>query len=265
MLSKIALDTMKTEGVKGFFGGVGISVIGTGPAYALFLTSYEAAKSKLVQYETIKNNEFLLYMGAGFAAELISCVFWLPIDVIKERLQVQSNLKLYEYKNTFDAVRQISKSEGIFGLYRGYGATIASFGPYSAFYFYFYETFKKKVCDNAKEPSFMQSLTLAGMAATVSCTLTNPLDVAKVRIQVQRAQASFAVSSGGSLEDAKKLGHFGYKNLLHGLKLLFQQEGFGALFKGLSARLLMNTPQSAISMSLAETIRSYLIQRKQSH
>lgn len=57
-------------------------------------------------------------MGAGFAAELISCVFWLPIDVIKERLQVQSNLKLYEYKNTFDAVRQISKSEGILGLYR---------------------------------------------------------------------------------------------------------------------------------------------------
>lgn len=70
------------------------------------------------------------------------------------------------------------------------------------------------------------------MAATVSCTLTNPLDVAKVRIQVQRAQVSFAVSSGVSLENAKKLGHFGYKNLIHGLSLLFQQEGFGALFKG---------------------------------
>lgn len=83
---------------------------------------------------------------------------------------MQSNLKLYEYKNTFDAVKQISKSEGILGLYRvgyissvesgwlillirvqGYGATIASFGPYSALYFYFYETFKSKRILNFRE------------------------------------------------------------------------------------------------------------------
>lgn len=34
-------------------------------------------------------------------AETISCIFWLPIDVIKERLQVQSNLKAFNYTNTF--------------------------------------------------------------------------------------------------------------------------------------------------------------------
>lgn len=38
---------------------------------------------------------------SGMMAETISCIFWLPIDVIKERLQVQSNLKAFNYTNTF--------------------------------------------------------------------------------------------------------------------------------------------------------------------
>jgi inorganic pyrophosphatase/solute carrier family 25 iron transporter 28/37 len=41
-------------------------------------------------------------------AEAVSCVFWLPIDIIKERLQVQNVMKTgYGYKNSFDAYRKI--------------------------------------------------------------------------------------------------------------------------------------------------------------
>ncbi|KAL4440759.1 hypothetical protein ABPG74_013740 [Tetrahymena malaccensis] len=260
MLQKITIDTFANEGIKGFFRGVGISVLGTGPAFALFMTSYEYSKKNFEKYDTLRNNEFLLYMSAGFSAEFISCLLWLPIDVIKERLQVQSNLKLYEYKNSIDAIKQISKAEGILGLYKGYGATLASFGPYSALYFMFYEKFKKAVCIDPKQPSFLESLTLAGLAGSIASTLTNPLDVSKVRIQVQRAQKSFQISSGHSYSNVSKEGYFGYKNLVHGLYLLLKHEGIGSMFKGLSARLLMNTPQAAISMSLTETFRTFLIQ-----
>jgi hypothetical protein len=34
------------------------------------------------------------------------------------------------------------------GLYRAYGATVGSFGPFSAFYFLFYEYFKGFVVKN---------------------------------------------------------------------------------------------------------------------
>jgi len=42
-----------------------------------------------------------------------------------------------------DAIYTIRKTEGITGLYRAYGATVASFGPFSALYFLFYEKLKK--------------------------------------------------------------------------------------------------------------------------
>lgn len=49
---------------------------------------------------------------------MASCAFWLPIDVIKERLQVQSELNIYKYKGPRDAARKINISEGVAGLYR---------------------------------------------------------------------------------------------------------------------------------------------------
>jgi hypothetical protein len=77
-------------------------------------------------------------------AEVISCVLWVPIDILKERLQVQSELGTYKYKNTFDAIRQIHQKEGFFALYRAYGATVMAFGPYTGISLAFYDKFKCK-------------------------------------------------------------------------------------------------------------------------
>lgn len=73
----------------------------------------------------------------------MSCVFWLPIDVIKERMQVQSELKMYHYDSSLDAIKTIRQHEGIRGLYRAFGATLMFFGPYSAVLFVFYEKLKQ--------------------------------------------------------------------------------------------------------------------------
>lgn len=55
---------------------------------------------------------------------------------------MQSDLKTYNYRNDVDAIKQVLKTEGVRGLYRAYGATVMSFGPFSAFYFLFYEKMK---------------------------------------------------------------------------------------------------------------------------
>ena len=48
----------------------------------------------------------------------------------------------YKYLGDVDAFRQILKTEGLRGLYRAYGATVGSFGPFSALYLMFYEQIK---------------------------------------------------------------------------------------------------------------------------
>jgi hypothetical protein len=61
---------------------------------------------------------------------------------------VQANLKSFRYSNDVDAIRQVLRSEGLRGLYRAYGATVMSFGPFSAFYFLFYEKMKGLFVNN---------------------------------------------------------------------------------------------------------------------
>jgi hypothetical protein len=60
----------------------------------------------------------------------------------------------------------IIREEGVKGLYRvfynnitlkAYGATLGSFGPYSALYFLIYENMKKFVASDPKHPTFLQS------------------------------------------------------------------------------------------------------------
>lgn len=86
-----------------------------------------------------------------------SCVVFVPVDVVKERLQVQvsastsnagrtlesSKLAPPVYKGSLDALIQICRQEGLTGIYKGYGATLLSYGPFSALYFFLYEEVKK--------------------------------------------------------------------------------------------------------------------------
>ena len=91
-------------------------------------------------------------------AEVVSCVIFVPVDVIKERLQVArttnaisglrdaaqginylSSSSYGQYRGSAHALRTIVTEEGFRSLYRGYGATVLSYGPFSALYFLFYE------------------------------------------------------------------------------------------------------------------------------
>jgi hypothetical protein len=64
-----------------------------------------------------------------------------PVDVVKERMQVYQRVESGNtyYKSGIDAFYKILKLEGFRGMYKGYFATVGSFGPFSALYFLFYE------------------------------------------------------------------------------------------------------------------------------
>eukprot|EP01084_Bolivina_argentea_P136065 239670_1 len=135
--------TVAREGIAGLYRGVTISAIAGCPASCLYFTSYESTRRHLNKYEYFNTNAYLSDFCGGLMAEVVSCVFWVPIDVIKERMQIQSQLDpQHRYKSTSDAIYRMMKFEGRNGLYRAYGATIISFGPFSALYLMMYEQFK---------------------------------------------------------------------------------------------------------------------------
>ena len=82
-------------------------------------------------------------------------------------------------------------------------------------------------------------------AGILASFITNPLDLAKLRLQVQRAG-----KVGGG--DQKS---FYYKHMLHGVYRIALDEGPLALFAGSFARCLFHVPMVAISMSIVEVVK----------
>lgn len=260
-LPDVLKRTIRSEGFGGLYRGFGVTAIGSAPAMCLYLTSYEVFKDFFASLSFFQNMTGLAYFSSGIAAESVSCVLWVPIDVVKERLQVQSSCNDvkgggYEknYRGNIHALRSIMKYEGLRGIYKGYFATILSFGPFSGFMFLFYEklkilsqeTLSLKKNDTLPFGIHLINSVVAGCAAAF---VTNPLDMVKLRLQVQRGVSSSS-SSSSNLPWGRP-----YKSMLDGLKQIISQEGPRALFKGATARMAFNGPMTSISLALFETLR----------
>jgi hypothetical protein len=91
------LNVYQLEGLAGLYRGIGITALGSMPAGCLYFTSYEMSKSILEKWTfdedtTAENRKGKIIPAAaahftsGLIAEIFSCILWVPIDVIKERM-----------------------------------------------------------------------------------------------------------------------------------------------------------------------------------
>lgn len=148
LIMNSAKEVIKNEGVAGLYKGLPTAIIGNIPASFLYFGAYEFWKKNTLEVEYFKNHSFISYLSGGMFAETVACIVFVPTDVLKERLQVQSKLKTYKYSSDLNALKQVFKTEGFRGLYKAYPATVFSFGPFSALYFMFYEQLKGKMVSN---------------------------------------------------------------------------------------------------------------------
>lgn len=244
---------------RSLYQGYSVAVLGSLPAGAVYMTTYETLKPKFEI--SLPRHRFLADFSAGLAAEAISCVFWCPIDVVKERLQVQADMRgLYTYSGPVDAVRQIIRSEGVFGLYRAYGATLVSFGPQTAINLAMYEN----ISNSARQwyfgsgedlPKGKQkpippwlSFACASVSGLTATLVTTPLDLAKLRMQVVRA------SRHAARIDVTAQQPFNYAHIFDALRQIVRDEGAKALFKGAFVRCAVWVPQTAIFLTCFKSI-----------
>lgn len=251
-LKDLSINLYRTEGIRGFYRGLGISLVGGAPGAGLYFICYERF-NELYSRLTNTNKSFLVGIASGISAEIVSCVFWVAIDVIKERMQVMTLLKSYHYKNSVDAIRQILRNEGIGSLYRGYGVTVLTFGPYVGISMASFDKLKSIFDLEYGKGTFFQNFLLSSASACIASIITHPIDVVKVRLQVQRSQLRNPAAVGSSSEVNRS--DFGYRNWVHGLKRIMIEEGTHGLYKGLSARLLLGVVTQGFHLSINDKVK----------
>ncbi|KAL0377614.1 UNVERIFIED_CONTAM: Solute carrier family 25 member 44 [Sesamum radiatum] len=133
---------------------------------------------------------------AGMMASLCSQAVFVPIDVVSQRLMVQGYSGHATYNGGLDVVRKVIKSDGIRGLYRGFGLSVMTYSPSSAVWWASYGSSQRVIWrlldhgtgSDGKAPSegkivLVQAAGGIFAAATASC-ITTPLDTIKTRLQV---------------------------------------------------------------------------------
>ena len=83
-------------------------------------------------------------------------------------------------------------------------------------------------------------------AGSIASFLTNPLDMAKLRMQVARAG-----KIGGGAKQSEQY----YRNMLDGVYKIARDEGAATLFAGSFARIMFHIPNVAISMAVLEVLK----------
>ncbi|KAL5729279.1 Mitochondrial arginine transporter bac2 [Ranunculus cassubicifolius] len=121
----VAKRIFKTEGLKGIYRGLTITVLRDAPAHGVYFWTYEYAREKLHPGCRKNGDESLKTMlAAGGSAGVASWVCCYPLDVIKSRLQGQSQDSIQKYSGIVDCFRKSVQEEGYSVLWRGLGTAV---------------------------------------------------------------------------------------------------------------------------------------------
>mmetsp|Transcript_44256 Transcript_44256/g.87116 ORF Transcript_44256/g.87116 Transcript_44256/m.87116 type:complete len:261 (-) Transcript_44256:239-1021(-) len=222
------------EGVASFYVGLGAVLASAAPAQALYFAGLETFKVVLPAHPA---SSFV----AGVGAQLCGSVAWVPMDVIKERLQVQGAFKgdalSARYSGSAGALRAILKTEGVAGLYRAYWIHQMTWCPFNGLYFMIYDSSKAAIQSRGMSKQWESAC--APLAGVVASFATNPMDLVKTRLQVAASNPAL----------------FDYTSSSDALVKIVRREGAAALMDGALSRVLLLTPRLSIAVLSYEYVK----------
>ncbi|XP_033628669.1 mitochondrial glutamate carrier 1-like isoform X1 [Asterias rubens] len=258
------IKTAKADGIRGLYKGFGVNVTLISPEKAIKLVGND-----FFRYHLRKDGAHLglhREMLAGGGAGLCQVIITTPMEMLKIQLQ-DAGRRISVQKKKVPAVavpdlaskinpsltraysanladvspsawtlaRNLLQTEGIFGLYRGLGATLMRDVPFSMVYFPLFAHLNAMgVKRENGRASFKHSFMCGCLAATVASLSVNPVDVIKTRLQL--------------LQHAP--GEQTYDGIRDCATKIWKQEGPSAFFKGASCRLLVISPLFGIAQAV---------------
>ncbi|XP_044764677.1 congested-like trachea protein [Coccinella septempunctata] len=234
--------TIRNEGFKGLYKGMGAPLAGVAPIFAISFMGYGVGK-KIFGPSDDSNERFTYtqYFTAGAFSGIFTTLIMAPGERIKCLLQIQQGANTPKvYDGPVDVVKKLYKQGGLKSIYRGSAATLLRDVPASGMYFLTYEAIKDYVTDYGKhEPSILGTICAGGSAGIANWLIGMPPDVLKSRLQT---------APEGTYPN-------GIRDVF---KVLIKTEGVGALYKGLTPVLLRAFPANAACFVGFEMCRRFL-------
>ncbi|XP_051143309.1 uncharacterized protein LOC127259761 [Andrographis paniculata] len=116
-----ALRTIsKEERIRGLYKGLGATLLGVGPNLAISFSVYDTGRSYW-HFHRPEDSPVLVSLACGSLSGIVASTVVYPLDLVRRRMQVEGSAgraRVYK-RGILDAVRHITRTEGVRGLYRG--------------------------------------------------------------------------------------------------------------------------------------------------
>lgn len=253
----------RNEGFFTLWRGLSPTLLMAIPANMIYFTGYEwlryDKKSPLA-----KMNSDSAPLVAGAVARVVAATAIGPIELFRTRLQAShGDTASSHVKDTLNSMQESLRTQGFRSLWRGLNLTLWRDVPFSAMYWWGYETVRGRLTEvrergrgrtyegdirarrrsqsqeNHRE-TFVDSFIAGCMSGALACIATMPFDVGKTRTQVY--------NNTGKDATAAPEGQTMFRLLRH----IVRTEGFSGLFRGWMPRVMKVAPACAIMISSFE-------------
>ncbi len=168
-------------------------------------------------------------------------MFVYPLDFARTRLAADVKAGEREFNGLVDCLQKIVKSDGVNGLYRGFGISVIGIIFYRAAYFGTFDTGKVLLFEDFKKANFFALWAFAQAVTVVSGILSYPLDTIRRRLMMQSGRADIL-----------------YKNTFDCFQKILKNEGPKAFFKGSLSNVIRGTG-GALLLVFYDKIQSYIL------
>ncbi|XP_016948865.1 mitochondrial 2-oxodicarboxylate carrier [Drosophila biarmipes] len=229
------------EGLTSYWKGIMPPILAETPKRAIKFLVFEQTKP-LFQFGSPTPTP-LTFSLAGLTAGTLEAIAVNPFEVVKVAQQADRQKKML---STFAVAKGIIKQDGLGfrGLNKGVTATMGRNGVFNMVYFGFYHSVKNVVPEYKEQHlEFLRKVAIGFTAGTLACFVNIPFDVAKSRIQGPQPVP----------------GQIKYRGTLSSMGIVYREEGFRALYKGLVPKIMRLGPGGAILLLVFEYSYDYLL------
>ena len=206
-------------------------------------------------------------LASGGAAGATSLLFVYSLDYARTRLANDAKSSkgggARQFNGLIDVYRKTLASDGIAGLYRGFGPSVLGIIVYRGLYFGMYDSLKPVLLVGPLEGNFLASFLLGWGVTTGAGIASYPLDTVRRRMMMTSGE----VSSGRPFNFPSVLGAdisfqaVKYKGSMDAARQIFAKEGVRSFFKGAGANILRGVAGAGVLSIYDRKPFEHIVQR----